>query len=182
MPTDFELLKELITPPTQPRCSDGPWEEIENELGISLPTDYKDFIATYGTGSIQRFLRIWNFADLRGNRTPFESISLITSQYELDGNDGLPIEFKKFPNRGGLIPFASTDDGCYLNWHTEGDSDEWSVVAYDADEGKLVPAQGVGMLRCLVLLVQQNDPFDGNFCNIENFDPPVSFTVWQGPK
>ena len=32
------------------------WDEIELILGIKLPTDYKQFINTYGVGSINDFL------------------------------------------------------------------------------------------------------------------------------
>lgn len=151
-------------------------------MGITLPDDYKEFISIYGTGSIQDFMRVWNYADLRGKRTPRETITLITGEYEWDRNAGFPIDFKQYPEPGGLIPFASTNDGAYLNWHAEGEPDQWFVVAYDPDQGKLLPAPGIGMLQCLLLLLQQKDPFSGDFCNVEIFESPVTFAVWEDER
>lgn len=36
------------------------WNEIELILGIKLPTDYKQFINTYGVGSVNDFLWVLN--------------------------------------------------------------------------------------------------------------------------
>ena len=48
------LLKILQQPPMIPRTYQ--WDQIEAELHVRLPDDYKQLIETYGCGSINEFL------------------------------------------------------------------------------------------------------------------------------
>src|SRR5690348_9095135 len=46
------LLK-LVTPPSVPSLPGGlDWARVESELGLRLPVDYKEYVRTYGTGTI----------------------------------------------------------------------------------------------------------------------------------
>jgi hypothetical protein len=60
--SSITALTSLVTPPTQP--SDvgqlAQWPQVEAELGIALPSDYKAFLATYGSGSFNDFMIIFN--------------------------------------------------------------------------------------------------------------------------
>ncbi|GAB4158229.1 MAG: hypothetical protein Tsb009_35390 [Planctomycetaceae bacterium] len=175
MPSDIETLKTLVKPPESPKASGGNWEEVEKHLGITFPPDYKEFISIYGTGSLQSFMHIWNYLDVPADSDAKEVIKQITSEYEWDREHGRPVEFVPYPQPGGLIPFASTDDGNYLNWQTTGKPSEWCVVAYDCGPGRLIYAEGVNMVRCIRMLVQKDNPFGDAFCNVESFNPPVSY-------
>src|ERR1035437_2084435 len=44
----------IMPPPRTPTLPPGPddWPSVERELGIGLPSDYKAFLATYGSGEI----------------------------------------------------------------------------------------------------------------------------------
>jgi hypothetical protein len=172
---ELEILKQLIPPPEEPVCPDGDWRAIEVQLGIEFPDDYKRFIADYGSGSLQSFLHIWNYLALPAEQDPKEIIQQITTEYEYDQAAGYDINFVAYPEPGGLIPFASTDDGNYLNWRTAGAPDDWSVVAYDCGSGQLICAEGVGMVACLCKLVQQENPFRDAFCNVDSFSPPITY-------
>jgi hypothetical protein len=47
-----QLLIELLPPPEIPVEASGNWANVERQLGTTLPSDYKWFIETYGTGGI----------------------------------------------------------------------------------------------------------------------------------
>ena len=79
-----------------------------------------------------------------------------------------------------MLPFASTDDGNYLFWEMVGEPDEWSVAAYDFSSGSILHVPEMGMVKCLLRLVQTDNPFGDRFCNVENFNPPCTFEPWKG--
>jgi hypothetical protein len=180
MNTDLELLQSLVTPPDTPFCANTDWQQVESHLGIGLPNDYKEFISVYGTGSLQSFLHIWNYSDDQSSeRDPINDIAEVFSQLEGYKQSGQTLDFRPFPEEGGLLPFASTDDGNYLNWKIDGTPDEWSVAAYDFGSGTILHVPGLGMVKCLVRLVQKDNPFGDRFCNIDNFNPPCVYEPWQ---
>jgi hypothetical protein len=175
MNPDVRTLAKLVPPPDKPKCSVGDWGKIERVIGFALPPDYKDFIGTYGTGSLQSFMHIWNYLDVKSPNDILEAIQQINSIYEGDKNAGYPIQFKPFPEPGCILPFCSTDDGNYLNWLTVGKPNKWHVVAYDFGTGQLIPAESVNMVKCLTMLIEQNNPFGDAFCNVESFVPPITY-------
>lgn len=177
MNPDLKSLSELVPPPASPVSADSGWQEVETKLGVELPSDYKAFVSIYGSGSLQSFVHIVNYSDDRLSSE--ELISVVFSQLESYMDAGKCEEFKAFPEEGGLLPFASTDDGNYLFWKTEGKPQQWAVVAYDFTSGTIVHVPGMGMVNCLLRLVQKDNPFGDRFCNIENFNPPCTFVSWQ---
>lgn len=177
MDPDLKLLTELVPPPDAPVCADSEWQEVETKLGVELPDDYKAFVSIYGSGSLQSFIHIVNYSDNRLSSA--ELISVIFSQLESYQEAGKCEEFKAFPAAGGLLPFASTDDGNYLFWKTAGKPPHWSVAAYDFTSGTIVTVPGLGMVNCLLRLVQKDNPFGDRFCNSENFTSPCTFEPWQ---
>jgi SMI1-KNR4 cell-wall len=131
----IERLLAILTPPPAPAETpprEG-WHEVESRIGTALPGDYKAFVERYGTGSIDSFLWIFN---------PFsrnEHVNLIAQvQTQLDALRALRDEFGEdlpyslYPDDGGLLPFAATDNGDVLHWKTEGTPDEWTVVVNDS--------------------------------------------------
>ena len=176
--SDLDILKAVVKPPINPLGANVKWETVESRLGVGLPADYKAFISVFGTGSLQTFLHIWNFSDTRMS-DPLKGIAKVFSQLEYYKKTGKPIEFTRFPEVGGLLPFASTDDGNYLFWRMEGEPDSWDVAAFDFTTGFILDAPGVNMVKCLLRLVQKDNPFGDRFCNIENFNPPCTFAPWQ---
>jgi len=54
----IEELRTVLPPPATPHATGTPeeWAAIEARIGFTLPTDYKDYIATYGYGRIGGFL------------------------------------------------------------------------------------------------------------------------------
>ncbi len=129
-------------------------------------------------GSLQSFMHIWNYLDPRGGDVR-DGIRQVTSEYEYDRNAGYAIAFEPYPRPGCLIPFCSTDDGNYLNWRTTGEPAEWCVVACDCGSARLIPAEGVNMVQCLAMLVRKVNPFGDAFCNVDSFEPPLQYSVYE---
>jgi hypothetical protein len=53
-----EELRRLVPPPETPNGADGDWGACERDLGLRLPADYKEFISTYGSGTLCRLFEI----------------------------------------------------------------------------------------------------------------------------
>lgn len=177
MNANLELLKSLIPPPDNAMFADSGWSQVENQLGVPLPADYKEFISVYGSGSLQSFLHIMNLSD---SRIAFqEVVSVVFSQLSSYREAGKCGCYKAFPEPGGLLPFASTDDGNYLFWRMDGNPDTWPVAAFDFSSGTIVDAPGVSMVECLLRFVRKDNPFGDCFCNIECFNAPCRFSPWQ---
>ena len=125
----IDKLVAVLPPPASPRETRGDWAAVEAELGTPLPRDYKAYIETYGTGSINHFL--WPCS-------PFSANPNLRLQDEIrDQLEGLRGTREKFPDmwpiplfpeKGGFLPWGKTDNGDVLHWVTEGAPDEWTVA------------------------------------------------------
>jgi hypothetical protein len=125
----IDKLTTVLPPPANPVENRGDWAAVEKGLGTPLPRDYKDYIATYGTGSINDFISPCN---------PFSSNKNLSLQREireqLEGLRGTREKFPDlwpiplFPEEGGFLPWGKTDNGDVLHWVTEGAPDEWTVA------------------------------------------------------
>lgn len=130
-----KLLK-LMQPPDKPaetRQSDD-WSTIEGELGTELPTDYKWFVETYGTGKIANFVMIWNPFTTNEHhnlvRRSKKRLEYLRKARETVPQDLLPkiLPYPLFPEQDGLLPFGETIDGDTFYWQTKGQPDEWHIV------------------------------------------------------
>jgi hypothetical protein len=140
------------------------WRQVEEALGTALPSDYKEFVSQFGSGYIDRFLWIlspferWDSRNLVWQLDEQRDIGRILR--ESLGYDMLPFGF--YPQPGGLLPWAGTDDGDVLYWATKpADPDRWPVVlAYrDGDWEEIATT----MTRFLEdLLTRRQTPFGGD--------------------
>ncbi|ULL16525.1 SMI1/KNR4 family protein [Paenibacillus sp. H1-7] len=129
----MKKLIDILPPPTTPfNCGDQlQWEYFINRLGTKVPSDYRQFINTYGTGGIDKFLWILN---------PFvkdENVNFLKRKEEictayLQSKLAFPqyFEHEVFPSTGGILPWGYTDNGDELYWLTFGNPDEWTIVVY----------------------------------------------------
>ena len=129
----IDKLTAVLPPPADPAENSGDWAAVEKELGTALPRDYKDYIAAYGTGSINGF--IWPYNPFTSNR----HLRLQDqARAELEGLRGTREKFPDlwpialFPEKGGFLPWGKTDNGDALHWVTEGAPDQWTVVVTPA--------------------------------------------------
>lgn len=137
----LEFLTKLLPPPANPKShgSDAQWSKFEQELGTSVPSDYREFIGSYGTGAINDFLWILN---------PFEeneNINFIAaSRYLMDAYSTLKEEYPEYykhsvyPKRGGILPWGFTIDSDSVFWVTNDQANKWKVGVHDKMSYKFV--------------------------------------------
>lgn len=124
-------LKDTLVPPRSPRHDDSNGSSAIE--GQDLPSDYLDFVRTYGRGVIADFLRVLlphsanRFLDLSTQLTR-QSRALT----DLRERFGLALPHRPYPEPNGLIPWAISDNGDVCFWRTSDESpDTWTVVVAD---------------------------------------------------
>lgn len=128
--TTLDALTALVPPPPSPVAADGDWARIESDLGLRLPADFKALTRHYGLGQ---------FADFLSPLNPFSGEgALLRSARRLLAEEGpsrqeCPQEHPHpyYPEPGGLLVWAGTDNGDRICWLTEGEPDAWTTVAWN---------------------------------------------------
>ncbi|THD75228.1 MAG: SMI1/KNR4 family protein [Phenylobacterium sp.] len=111
----------------------GDWSAVEAAMRVTLPADYKDFIATYGSGTIGNFITIFNpFSERPTLNLLNQSVKQIDVLNELHENFGEPRPYDLYPVVPGLLPVGMTDNGDIVHWLTDRDSVNWTIVVNEA--------------------------------------------------
>ena len=122
-------IKSKLPPPEKPNENQGDWKAAENELGTALPADYKDFINTYGSGKILDFLIVLNPFSTRKNINLISRMLMQSAVFkELEDEYDIKCPFPVYPERGGILPCALTDNGDVIFWITNGNPNEWNII------------------------------------------------------
>lgn len=141
-------LMALAPPPAEPIMARGDWGRIEGQIGRSLPADFKALIATYGSGSFGEFLNPIN--PLRDGGIGFEWADqhILAHERGLRRDSPRSYALPIYPEPGGILPWATTDNGDTLFWLTWGDPDGWGVLHQEArgDDRVLYPFRAVEFL------------------------------------
>lgn len=122
---EFAALAEFIGPP-QAQVAPTDWRTVEQNIGLSLPSDYKNFVDIYGAGTI---------CDVRisapGYLGDFDQFNLLRRKYEQAIRTGAS-EYRPpiFPERLGLIAWGESSQMCTLGWRPApvSDPDRWGVT------------------------------------------------------
>jgi hypothetical protein len=123
-------MKRILPPPQE--VSDQPtdidWARCEAEL-VQLPTDYKSFLANYGTGCIDGFIWIFSPSSKNPNlNLLIQAKKQLSALEELFRQKNEAKVYPLYPEAAGLLPFGITDNGDVLFWKTLGQAEKWSVV------------------------------------------------------
>lgn len=108
-----KIIQLMPVPDSPVEVADHNWAAVFTKLGVSnLPTDYKEFVSTYGTGSIGEFLWIMN---------PFsknQNLNLEMAVYSRKAYEAMKQEFPDdFPRESNsLLTWAVTDNGDDTVW------------------------------------------------------------------
>ncbi|MEV5786789.1 SMI1/KNR4 family protein [Streptomyces sp. NPDC052287] len=145
--TVFDDLVSHVPPPSRPLWASGDWNKVESVLGLELPTDFKQLVGAYGA---------YHFAGFLTPLTPFGGRDLLVGPAKrlLDQERGFrdsnpeacPYPF--YPEPGGLLPWARTDNGDNVCWLTDRTPDEWTVVCWNP-RGWYYDAHPVGAVEFL---------------------------------
>lgn len=120
-----ELLA-LVPPPKDPLDTHGDWSAVEVVVDLMYPSDFKELIARYGSGRFffDGHLEVFNPFTISG----LARIKTVEKQFRAgrDGGSGssLPIH----PEKDGLFPWGSDENGNRYAWLTKGKSDKWPVI------------------------------------------------------
>jgi hypothetical protein len=163
-----------MPPPQSPIDAAGDWTSVETRLRSTLPDDYKQYVETYGTGSIGT-MPVWILNAFTTNL--IDQCDSIRSAYRVlfSGSPHLQ-QFPIYPTTGGLLCFGATGNGDYLHWLTEGAPNKWKVIVYDLSDAEFSPVHGNCVQFVVNLIEQKENIFPSSF-----FAPPVLFTPSKLP-
>lgn len=153
----LQKLVQVLKRPSRPHYAvteASEWLAIMDKFGVRLPTDFQDFIGIYGTGTVGDFVLIFNpFSPDKYSNLFFNMEFILSSAYQAK-EFPLPL----YPQSGGLLPFAKTDDGDYLWWKTEGEADNWTIVVTEvrSDNYEVYPMTMTDFL--VKLIIPDPDP------------------------
>jgi hypothetical protein len=124
-------LKRIMPPPRKPVSTGTPaqWQAVEKRLTLTLPEDYKQFVGTYGAGSINGHIFIANpFSERDWDNLVERVRSKAAALRHWKQEHPKDIPYDVWPTPGGLLPLGSTDVGDNLFWRTRGKPDAWTIV------------------------------------------------------
>jgi hypothetical protein len=145
MASYLERLVKMVPPPKKPLAGGtaAGFRRVEATLKVRLPDDYKQLIHTYGCGQWQGFWYIMNpFSKNEWNNllfhcrkskprqrcTRLDAERVMREEYnsysDIYGRYPYPI----YPESGGIIPWAWTDNGGTFFWVTSGSPEKWPTV------------------------------------------------------
>jgi hypothetical protein len=173
----IELLKKIVPPPTRPSevGSFQQWQAVEHELGLVLPTDYREFVVTYGSGLFAQFYRVYNpFAASKYTAlaTSVQRVCAAAREIKCEWPDQVP--YPIYPEQPGLVPWGNDENGNDYYWLTEGASDTWRVLS-DEVRGEGFRDYGCTMTEFLArVLLGEIEALAGDYPRDEN----RVFEVW----
>ena len=129
-----ELLA-VVSPPSNPINAENGnhWTLAEQWIGFGLPDDFRDFATHYGSGKI-----CGNYLGILNPLSTDNFQDAVTSFAEVLRDVKRPREYPYdvFPDRPGLLPWGSDENGNYLHWLTEGEANAWPIIV-ESHEGEL---------------------------------------------
>ena len=168
----IQELKKLVPPPDRPSevGSLEAWREIERKIGLVLPSDYRDFIFTYGSGLFAQFYRVCNPFD------PSEWISLYASVERVCNSEGeikrkFPdqVPYPIYPQEAGILPWGNDENGNEYFWLTQGAPDTWLVLS-DEVRGEGFREYGCSITEFLTkVLIGHIEALASDYPREENF-------------
>lgn len=171
-------LIELVPPPATPFeiGTLEEWRDRESDIGVALPTDYRDLVLTYGTGLFAGFYRIYNPFAASQYMSLMASITRVCGQNRVSQQsfpDRFPYPY--FPEASGLIPWGNDENGNDYFWLAEGPVETWNVVQ-DENRGGGITRQPFTMTGFLVSVLEgKTKPLAGDYPREDDF----VFEAWS---
>ena len=158
MDPSVERLRQIMPPPGH--GDDIDWESVESSRGFALPSDYREFIAVYGGGLVDGFLKIHTppveASALCG--LPERDVTVLERLYidELEQVLSGPVQYP-------AVAFSFTEDGDEAMWYRRTENpDEWPVlvwVRHSLDYHWMYFADGMAKFLLALLTGEIGSPF-----------------------
>nr|WP_246460846.1 SMI1/KNR4 family protein [Nocardia transvalensis] len=123
----LDRIRKLVPPPSP--APDTDWRTVERALGFPLPTDYKEFIDTYGSSRWEDYLHVMAPGCPNDRYDLFAWKDWQTEAMEdLWAVEPRPAELQEAGTR--IVPWATTDNGEMLYWLIRPGKrpEEWTVM------------------------------------------------------
>ncbi len=159
------MLKELMSlvpPPQSPLYSQGDWGQVEKELGIALPVDYKELISVYGAGTFNAKaydagFQIFSYLSPWGAKNQGEGMgellkSMLISFY---GNDEYTPPASFYPHVPGLLHFGTYLERDELLWLVPASGPPRDIVWFALEEG-FITLPGISVTELLLSIIRGN--------------------------
>lgn len=165
-------LKQLISPPANPLevGTTSQWNEFEQTLGLTVPTDYKKFVFTYGTGLLANFYMVYNPFSA-SPYISFLSVATTVCDNNRESQSFYPDRFPYayYPKPGGLLPWGRDENGNDYFWATQGAPDSW-IVVQDDNRGDGIKTHPTTMTQFLVAILNKRiEPLASNYPKEKDF-------------
>lgn len=141
-----ERLLRLLPPPAEP--SEPPTNpersQLEERLGLALPSDYWWFLETFGSGVIGGDLAVFS-PSAGSTQWHIEAQHRRIDEFLRSVNQWRPgeVPFPIHPEHGGLLAWGGTESGVMGFWlTTHDDPDLWPVVLRDANRSEWFTHRG----------------------------------------
>ena len=125
----IKQLMSVVPPPARPRHTGRParkWQDIQEAFGTTLPSDLRDFGLHYGSGRfIGGYLSVYNPFDpyyVKEIRFECGTLRMIKDSTHSD------VPYDIFPDKPGLFPWGTDENGQRMCWLTEGPPDKWPTI------------------------------------------------------
>jgi hypothetical protein len=107
--------------------SDDRWRSVEESMGLQLPGSYKAMVDMFGASTWANFLHVLSPFDHRLN---LQSIGNQILEADRETRESFPSSYPLplYPEPGGLLPWATTDNGDTLYFITACEPDKWPIV------------------------------------------------------
>jgi hypothetical protein len=139
-------LRRLMPPPKSIPDNNPDWSEIEQALGVTYPSSFKEFIHTYGTLQWFDWLQpLAPFDDMTPQRFREYLINVFEESLDDEVVDATraPVAVPEFGAPGGWLPFMTGSDGDTYFWVTAGSPESWIVVSVVNRQAIAIPTNSV---------------------------------------
>ena len=138
---DLSYLTAVLPVPTHTYNIGSPagWDEVERELGFTLPADYKAFVSIYGSGVIAGYL--WPLNPFRPSGSLLQSHEALVEPVKLRQHfietvptalnrptQVKPFPYPVYPDLDGLFAWGSDDQANVYFWQPIGHPDTWPTI------------------------------------------------------
>lgn len=161
-------LKKLMSVPDTPVDVGGNWLDVEKSINCLLPDDFKLFIDSYGTGSINNFLWVLNPQSNNDNLNFSKSLYFHSSYQQM--KELFPDDYcrPEFPKKDSFLAWAVSDNGDSVFWVINGDNpNDWKVGIHNHDQGEeeVFDTNTSGFLTLLAEKKLSSNVFPEDFLN-----------------
>lgn len=177
--TAFKRLRGEVAPPEIPFAAQGDWDDVEATLGLVLPSDYMTLVSTYGSGMFCGFVSALSpfVCNPKWSLIGYVHSTLVAYKSYVDSKVLSSIPYPLYPEKGGLVPFGTTENSNCLNWLAQGSQDEWELVVWEPDLLQFFNTGYKSLTEFLADLVQQKCGLIPDDPPRDWFNPPRSFTA-----